>query len=287
MESGAASTATSTTSPPDPWPHKTRIMAVFNATPDSFYAGSRVLNPADARRRGELAVADGADILDVGGESSRPGAEEIGGDEELRRVLPMLEALIPISCPISIDTYRAETARRALRLGAKMVNDITALRGDPAMASVVAEAGAECVLMHMQGLPKTMQIAPHYSDVVDDICAFFEERLRYATLEGVAEELIWLDPGFGFGKTVEHNLTMLRRLREFTRFGRPVLVGTSNKSTIGAELHTTVDERTEGTAATIALAIHNGAAGVRVHDVKTMARVARMCDAVLGRTPVD
>ena len=287
MEIDAASSPSPATTHPDPWPHKTRVMAVFNATPDSFVPESRVLDSQEAKRRAESAIADGADILDIGGESSRPGAEAVGAEEELRRVLPIIEAVLPLGRPVSIDTVRAATARRALDLGASIVNDITGLRGDPDMAAAVAEAGAECIIMHMQGQPRHMQDAPQYADVVDDICAFFEERLRYATLMGILEGAIWLDPGFGFGKTVEHNLIMLRRLREFTRFGRPVLMGTSNKSTLGAVLHTEVGERTEGTAATVALAIQNGAAGIRVHDVKTMARVARMCDAVLGRAPLD
>jgi len=267
----------------DPWPRKTRVMAVLNATPDSFYPDSRVSEVDETVERAKQTIADGADILDIGGESSRPGAEPVGADEELRRVLPLVEALVPLGCPISIDTYRAETARRALGAGAAMVNDITGLRGDPALAAVTAEAGAECVIMHMQGTPETMQKAPKYNDVIAELLVFFEERLAYATLNGVSEERIWLDPGFGFGKTLEHNLTILRRLRALTVLGRPILVGTSNKSMVGAVLDTGVDDRLEGTAATVALAIQNGAAAVRVHDVRAMARVARMCDAVLGR----
>lgn len=269
--------------PEDPWPHRTRVMAVFNATPDSFYPGSRVTSIEESLARAQRAIADGADILDIGGESSRPGAEPVGLDEELRRTIPLIEALAPLGVQISIDTYRAETARRALEAGATMVNDITGLRGDDEMAGVVAEAGAEYVIMHMQGTPESMQKAPKYGDVVAELQSFFEERLAYATLSGVSEERIWLDPGFGFGKTLEHNLTILRRLHELTALGRPILVGTSNKSMIGAVLETEVDDRLEGTAATVALAIRNGAAAVRVHDVRAMARVARMCDAVLGR----
>ena len=228
-------------------------------------------------------VEDGADIIDIGGESSRPGAEPVGQAEELRRVMPVLEMLQPLGIRVSVDTYRAETARQAIARGVAMVNDISALRADPAMAEVVAEAGCECVLMHMKGRPQTMQADPHYDDVVEDICRFFEERIAFAVRSGIAEHALWLDPGFGFGKTVEHNLAILRRLDEFRRFGLPVLVGTSNKSTIGAVLDVPVDERMEGTAATVAIAIANGADAVRLHDVKAMARVAKMADAVLGR----
>lgn len=258
-------------------------MGVLNVTPDSFYGPSRVLNPNAALERARQMIADGADILDIGGESSRPGSEPVTVAEEIERVAPVLESLRGRGLRVSIDTYHAETARRALELGATMVNDITALRGDPEMAEAVAESGAECVLMHMLGTPKTMQIAPKYADVVDDICAFFEERLRFASKAGIAENRIWLDPGFGFGKTVGHNLEVLRRLAEFKRFGRPLLVGTSNKSTIGAVLgHAGPDDRMEGTAATVAIAVMNGADAVRVHDVRAMARVVRMCDAVIG-----
>lgn len=266
----------------------TQIMGILNITPDSFHAGSRLQDPVQARSVADQMVRDGAHWIDVGGESSRPGAEPVGLDEELKRVVPVLEALRGIPARVSIDTYRAETARRALALGAGMVNDITGLRGDPGMPGVVAAAGCECVVMHMLGAPMTMQRAPQYNDVVDDICAFFEERIAALLREGVLEERIWLDPGFGFGKTVDHNLEMLRRLREFTCFGRPLLIGTSNKSAIGSVLGADLDDRTEGTAATVASAIINGASGVRVHDVKTMARVARMTDAIVhGRQERD
>jgi dihydropteroate synthase len=201
----------------------------------------------------------------------------------LRRIVPVFEALQGQGLRLSVDTYRAETARRAVALGATMVNDITGLRGDPDMAGVVAETGCECVIMHMQGEPKTMQSEPQYVDVIDDICQFFNERIEFAGKAGITKNQIWLDPGFGFGKNVGHNLTILRRLAAFKRFGRPVLVGTSNKATIGAVLDVPPEERGEGTAATVALAIANGADAVRVHDVRAMTRVARMSDAILGR----
>lgn len=267
-------------------PDRTAIMGVINMTPDSFYDGGKFSNGTAAWNAALALIEDGADILDVGGESSRPGAAPVLPNEEQRRIVPLLEALSGTETPISVDTYHAGTARAALQAGATMINDITALRGDPGMAETVAEAGCPCVLMHMQGTPQTMQAAPRYDDVVDDICAFFEERMRFATAQGIAEQDIWLDPGFGFGKTLEHNLEILRKLHEFKRFGRPLLIGTSNKSTIGQVLNVRVDDRMEGTAATVAVAIMNGADVVRVHDVKAMARVARMTDAILGRMAV-
>jgi dihydropteroate synthase len=186
-----------------------------------------------------------------------------------------------------VDTYRAETARESIAHGAVMINDITALRGDENMAGVIADAGVECVLMHMQGLPNMMQNAPEYDDVIDDICAFFEERLAFAAKAGIDMEKIWLDPGFGFGKTVGHNLSILQHLYAFKQFGCPILVGTSNKSTIGTVLDVDIDNRAEGTAATVAVSICNGANAVRVHDVPAMAKVARMTDAALGRIHFD
>ncbi len=266
-------------------PHKTLVMGVLNITPDSFYDGGRFASVDDAVAQAESLVLDGADILDVGGESSRPGADPVTPAQESERVVPVIERLRPLNVPISVDTYHPETARRALESGASMVNDITAFRGSPEMAAVVAEARCACVLMHMQGAPNTMQKNPRYDGVIDDISAFFEERIRFAVDEGVAEDAIWLDPGFGFGKTTEHNLTILKRLHEFKRFGRPILVGTSNKSTIGKILDLPVDDRTEGTAATVAVAICNGADAVRVHDVRAMVRVARMTDAIVKDLP--
>ncbi len=260
----------------------TRIMAVLNVTPDSFYDGGLRMDADEALRHAQRMVEDGADIVDIGAESSRPGSEPLNADQELGRLAPILERLGEVKAPVSVDTYHAATARAAIQAGAAMINDISALRFDPDMAEVVAEAGCRCVLMHMQGTPQTMQDDPRYKDVVDDIMAFFEERLAFATSAGIEEDALWLDPGFGFGKTVEHNLEILRRLGEFRRFGRPVLIGTSNKGTIGKVLGLPVDDRLEGTAATVAIAVWNGADAVRVHDVKAMARVARMSDAVRG-----
>lgn len=261
---------------------KTQIMGVINVTPDSFYDGGALADAAAVRARGEEMARDGADWIDTGGESSRPGAAPVGEEEELRRIIPALEALSDCGVPRSVDTYRAVTARRALALGASMINDITACQADPEMAEVVAESGCLCVLMHMRGQPEHMQDAPRYNDVVDDIRAFFDERIAAVTRAGVRESQLWLDPGFGFGKTVEHNLEILRRLDAFQCFGLPVLLGTSNKSAIGAVLGgLPPEQRSEGTAATVALAIGKGVDCVRVHDVKGMARVARMADAVV------
>lgn len=259
---------------------KTLVMGVVNVTPDSFYDGGRLADPKAAFEHAKKLIEDGADIVDIGGESTRPGAEPLSADREQARVLPVLEKIRELGIPVSVDTYHAATARKALELGAAMINDITALRGDPGMVEVMAKARRPYVLMHMQGSPRTMQDDPHYDDVVSDVCRFFEERLEFAVGHGMNENAIWLDPGFGFGKTTEHNLLMLQRLEEFKRFGRPLLVGTSNKGAIGKVLGLPVDERLEGTAATVAVAIWNGADCVRVHDVRAMARVAKMTDAI-------
>lgn len=255
-------------------------MGIVNLTPDSFFDGGRLIGPEAARDHALALVAQGADILDLGAESSRPGAAPVTSEVELERLLPVLEILRGCPVPISVDTYHAATARAALAHGATMINDISALRHDPNMAGVIAESGCPCVLMHMQGTPRNMQHAPHYNDVVEDICAFFEERIAAAEAAGIDREQLWLDPGFGFGKTVAHNLTLLRELAAFRRFGLPVLIGTSNKSTIGTVLGAEVHDRTEGTAATVAVSIMAGAHCVRVHDVKAMRRVVRMTEAI-------
>jgi dihydropteroate synthase len=234
------------------WPF--RLMGVVNVTPDSFSDGGLFLDPGEAIVHGLGMVGEGAEILDVGGESTRPGAEPVAEAEELRRVLPVIEGLAsanatrpshpthssssertshPAHPQISIDTAKASVARAALDAGATLVNDVTALRGDPGMAAVVAQSGAECCLMHMRGDPRTMQREPRYEDVVDEVGAFLEERLAFAVAEGIAEERVLLDPGIGFGKTLEHNLELLRRLGELAALGRPLVVGTSRKSFLG------------------------------------------------------
>jgi len=261
----------------------TAIMGIINVTPDSFFDGGRYAKFDLATAYARQLAESGADLLDIGGESSRPGAETLDPAVELERVLPVVRACAGLGKPLSIDTYHASTAAACIAAGAVMVNDITALRGDPEMAGVIASSGVDCILMHMQGAPKTMQRDPFYKNVVDDIRAFLEQRMSYAVAQGISERRIWVDPGFGFGKTVAHNLELLRRLGEFKRLGRPVLVGTSNKSTIGAVLDAALGERDEGTAATVAVAIANGADAVRVHNVRMMARVARMTDAIYGK----
>jgi dihydropteroate synthase len=244
------------------------VMGVVNVTPDSFSDGGVNLDPGDAIASARRMLEERAAIVDVGGESTRPGAEGVSAEEELRRVEPVLEALQ--GQPVSIDTSKAEVARRALALGAELVNDVTALRGDPAMADVVAESGAYLCLMHMQGEPRTMQADPRYDDVVAEVAAFLEERLAAAVAAGIAEERVCLDPGIGFGKTVEHNFELVRRLPELTALGRPVVVGFSRKSSLGKLLGD--PSATTGTvAASVGAAVaayERGATILRVHDVR-------------------
>jgi dihydropteroate synthase len=246
-----------------------RIMGVVNVTPDSFSDGGRYLDTAVAIEHGLELDAEGAAILDVGGESTRPGAAPVSETEELRRVIPVIEGLIAggTNAQISIDTYKSGVATRALASGATLVNDVTALRGDPEIAAVVAEANADCCLMHMLGDPRTMQQDPRYGDVVNEVKAFLEERMAFAIASGIAEERILLDPGIGFGKTVAHNLELLRRLGEFLDLGRPVVIGTSRKSFLGKITGREVDDRVAATVATNVLAYERGARVFRVHDV--------------------
>jgi dihydropteroate synthase len=245
------------------------IMGVVNVTPDSFSDGGRYLDAQAAIEHGLELEAEGAAVLDVGGESTRPGADPVPEAEELRRVIPVIEGLIArgAGARISVDTSKAAVAARALEAGATLVNDVTALRGDPDMAGVVAAGGAECCLMHMLGDPRTMQDDPHYDDVVDDIKSFLADRMAVAVKAGIAEERLLLDPGIGFGKTVEHNLELLRRLGEFLDLGRPVVIGTSRKSFLGRLTGRAPDDRVAGTVATNVLAYERGARVFRVHDV--------------------
>ena len=258
-------------------------MGVVNVTPDSFSDGGLFLDADAAIAHARELVAEGADIVDVGGESTRPGAEPVPAEEELRRTLPVVEGIVTAGIGaasgagvrVSIDTSKASVARAALGAGASLVNDVSALRADPEMAGLVADSGCECCLMHMLGEPRTMQADPRYGDVVDDVRAFLEERITFAVRAGVREERIMLDPGIGFGKTVAHNLTLLRRLNELTSFGRPLVVGTSRKSFLGRVLADAAGEaepaptarRLPGTIATNVLALERGASVFRVHDV--------------------
>jgi dihydropteroate synthase len=246
------------------------LMGVINVTPDSFSDGGRYLDRAKAIEHGLELEAEGATVLDVGGESTRPGAAPVGRDEELARVLPVIEGLVArgTAARISIDTYKAAVAGAALAAGASLVNDVTALRGDPAMAGLLAGAGVDCCLMHMLGEPRTMQDDPRYDDVVSEVKAFLEARMAFAVSEGVAEGRILLDPGIGFGKTLAHNLELLRRLDELVALGRPLVIGTSRKSFLGRITgRSDPQQRLGGTIATNLLAYLKGARVFRVHDV--------------------
>jgi dihydropteroate synthase len=251
-------------------------MGIVNVTPDSFSDGGVNLEPDAAAAATRRMVEDGAAIVDIGGESTRPGAEGVSVDEELRRVVPVLERLKG-AVPLSIDTSKAEVARRALDLGAELVNDVTALRGDPAMAEVVAGSDAYLCLMHMLGEPRTMQDDPRYDDVVSDVKAFLEERLAFAVAAGIAEERICVDPGIGFGKTVEQNVELLNRLGELTGLGRPLLFGASRKRFLGrllGEPEATVGPMPASIAAAV-IAVAAGATIVRVHDVRETVEALR------------
>ena len=242
------------------------VMGIVNVTPDSFSDGGRFLDAGAAIAHGRALLGEGADLLDVGGESTRPGASPVGAEEEVERTAPVVAAL-SASGRVSIDTTKAVVARAALDAGADYVNDVSAFRFDPDLAGLVADAGVECCLMHMRGEPRTMQAAPAYDDVVSDVKAHLEERLAFAVAQGVAEERIHLDPGIGFGKTLEHNLELLRRLDELVAIGRPLMVGTSRKSFLGTLTGREVDDRVPGTIATNVLALARGARLFRVHDV--------------------
>ncbi len=260
------------------------IMGILNVAPDSFSVGGRY---AEARAAVERAVAmldEGADIIDIGGESSRPGAEPVSEADEIKRVVPVIEGLLARrKASVSVDTTKARVAQAALSAGAVIINDISAFRFDAAMPETAAKSGAGVVLMHMLGEPGTMQKDPRYADVVSEIGAFLRERGEAAAAEGVAEDAIVYDPGIGFGKTPEHNLEIIRRLAEFKALGRPILLGPSRKSFIGHVLGGLPPaERLEGTAAAIALGIANGAAILRVHDVREMARAAAVAAAIRG-----
>jgi dihydropteroate synthase len=257
------------------------VMGVVNVTPDSFSDGGVNFDPADAAASARRMLAEGAAIVDVGGESTRPGASAVAEDDELRRVVPVLEALQG-EVPVSIDTSKAGVARRALELGAELVNDVTALRGDPGLAEVVASSGAYLCLMHMQGEPRTMQDSPTYEDVAAEVASFLEQRLAFAVDAGIPEERICLDPGFGFGKTVEQNFELLGRLGQIVALGRPVLVGLSRKRSLGRILGDP-DATTGPLSASLAAAVEaydRGAAIFRVHDVREHAEALTVAAAV-------
>lgn len=265
---------------------ETGIMGIINVTPDSFSDGGKYANVEAAVMRAKQMVADGADIIDIGGESSRPGAEPITANEECRRVIPVVQALAEqFQIPISVDTYKAKVAREALSAGACVINDITALHGDPNMCQILADAQAGVILMHMQGVPATMQKAPTYQNVVTEVHAWLTEVASQAVDRGIDSSRIMIDPGIGFGKTFDHNLEILRHLMQFRGIGYPMLVGVSRKKFIGRILDLPVHQREEGTAATVAWSIINGANVVRVHDVAKMKQVAQVIDTICRTKP--
>jgi dihydropteroate synthase len=263
-----------------------RLMGVLNVTPDSFSDGGRFLDVDAAVAHGLRLHGEGADILDLGGESTRPGADPVEAAEEIARVVPVIEGLTGRvgESRISIDTMKRAVAERALDAGASLVNDVSAFRADPEMAGLVAERGVDCCLMHMLGEPRTMQREPRYRDVVDDVKAFLAERLEFAVGEGIAEKHVLLDPGIGFGKTAAHNLELLRRLDELTALGRPLVIGTSRKSFLGRITpgEPSPDERIPGTLATNVLAYERGAEVFRVHDVAAVRDALAVTAATLG-----
>ena len=261
----------------------TRLMGIINVTPDSFSDGGLYLEPGRAIRHARELVEGGADLLDVGGESTRPGARAVTAEEELARVAPVIAGLGEIGVPISIDTSKVAVAEAALDAGVEIVNDVTAMRAEPGLAQLCAQRGCEVVLMHMQGDPRTMQDNPTYEDVVDDVKAFLAERIEVAVDAGVAEERISIDPGIGFGKTADHNLELLGRLGELRELGRPIVVGTSRKSFLGRLTGSEVTDRLGATIASSVLALRAGADVLRVHDVAEVEQAVRVAEAILTR----
>jgi len=261
---------------------RTLVMGILNVTPDSFSEDGRFFEPEEAIRHAAQMVSDGADLVDIGGESTRPGSEPVPADEEIRRVLPVIERIVQKNpdVPISIDTRKAEVADRALAAGATIVNDVSA-GGDPEMFDVVRKHDAAVVLMHMKGEPKTMQQSPGYEDVVGEVHEFLRERIEAAEFAGIDAERIAIDPGIGFGKNLGHNLELMRRIDAFLDLGRPVLVGPSRKRFIGAILDVPEDERVEGTIGAVAWLVSCGAHIVRVHDVREVVRAVQVIDAVV------
>ncbi len=261
-------------------------MGIVNVTPDSFSDGGRYLDRGAAIEHGIELAAAGADVLDVGGESTRPGAAAVGVEEELARVLPVIEALASAGHRVSVDTSKAAVAERALAAGATIVNDVTAL-GDPAMAAVCADAGCGLILMHMKGTPRTMQDDPTYDDVLVEVRDFLAERLAAAVAAGVAAERVWVDPGIGFGKTVDHNLELIERLGELRELGRPVVLGASRKAFLGELTGREVSDRLAASLAVAVLGVASGAEVLRVHDVAATRDAVTVALALLGRDAAD
>ncbi len=261
---------------------KTYIMGILNVTPDSFSDGGLYFDKAKAVKRALQMVEEGADIIDIGGESTRPGSEPVTIEEELKRTIPVIKALArKIEIPLCIDTYKSEVAKRALDAGASMVNDISALRFDPLMPAVVSEYKVPTVIMHIRGNPKDMQQNPLYEALIPEILDYLRAGMIIARQAGISEDMIVIDPGIGFGKTFDHNLQIIHNLQEFNQFRKPILIGLSRKAFIGKILgDVPVTERLEGTAAAVAISITNGANIIRVHDVKQMVKVAKVADAI-------
>ena len=261
---------------------KTHIMGILNITPDSFSDGGMHFDKSRAVDQAHRMIDDGADILDIGGESTRPGSEPVSLDEELRRTIPVIKALSKsISIPISIDTYKSDVALRALEAGASIVNDISGMRFDPEMSKVISRFKVPVVIMHMKGSPKNMQVNPVYKALIPEIVDYFRTSIQLAEEFGIPGDMIILDPGLGFGKTFAHNLEIINNLQQFSLFENPILIGPSRKAFLGKILgNLPAKERMEGTAASVAISIIKGAHIVRVHDVKEMAKVAKVADAI-------
>ena len=261
---------------------KTYVMGILNVTPDSFSDGGQFLDGSSAMERALRMEAEGADIIDIGGESTRPGSEPVSLEEELRRTIPVIEAISGrLRIPVSIDTYKSEVARRAIEAGAAMVNDISGLRFDPEMADTLSQYDVALVLMHIKGTPRNMQKSPVYTNLFSEITDYLKESINMATERGISKERIVIDPGIGFGKTPEHNLKIINNLDRLSPLSRPVLVGASRKSFIGRILNNApASERLEGTAAAVAISVIKGANIVRVHDVREISRVVKVADAI-------
>jgi dihydropteroate synthase len=261
---------------------RTHLMGILNVTPDSFSDGGKYFNFKDAIKQAVRMAEEGADIIDVGGESTRPGAKPVPIEEELRRVIPVIKELVKeLDLPISIDTYKSEVAKKALDQGANMINDISTLRFDPEMRKVASEYDVPVVLMHIKGTPRNMQDNPFYTDVIQEISDYLNESIEIARKAGIAEDKIIVDPGIGFGKRVKDNLDILKNLKKLTHLGKPILIGVSRKSFIGKLLDLPLEQRLEGSLSASVLAIANGANILRVHNVKENKRAAQMADAIL------
>lgn len=261
---------------------RTLIMGVLNVTPDSFSDGGEFLSPLPAIEHAYKMIEEGADIIDIGGESSRPGSDPVSIDEEINRILPIIEELIDnISVPLSIDTYKSKVAKKALKLGVEIVNDISGLRSDPEMGKIISEYKAYVIIMHMKGTPKNMQDDPKYDNLLEEIIEFFNRQIQFAVNSGIQKTRIILDPGIGFGKRIADNFVLLNSLKMLADLGYPLLVGPSRKSFIGLTLKLPPNQRVEGTSAAVTASILNGAKIVRVHDVKEMKRVVTIADLIL------